>query len=226
VSVITVQFLYFAAVRERLKRDGQTAQLPAGTRAGDALKWLAGQHEHLEPLLDHLQVAVNQQVVPRNHLLEEGDEVALLPPVAGGTGHTAARVAVRDEALSLDAVVAAVSHERQGGIVTFTGVVRRKGQLEKVQRLEYEAYVPMAEKVLAEIAAEIEREWPQTRTAIHHRIGHLAVGEIAVVIAVSAPHRAEAFAGCRAIIERLKQRVPIWKKEIAEDGESWIGLGP
>ena len=111
--------------------------------------------------------------------------------------------------------------------MTFAGVVRRQGHhLPDVIRLEYEAYVEMAEQVLADIAEEIEREWPGTRLAIHHRVGSLSVGETAVVIAAAAPHRAEAFEACRAAIDRLKHRAPIWKKEIGESGEAWLGLGP
>jgi MoaE-MoaD fusion protein len=168
---------------------------------------------------------VNRSVVTREHRLCDGDEVALLPPVAGGMDQPE-RLAILDRTLSLDAVVRSVSSPSQGGIVTFTGVVRRHGQLPEVERLEYEAFVPMALSVLGAIAHEIENAFPGTQVAIHHRVGNLLVGEPAVVIAVSAPHRAEAFSGCRAAIEALKQRVPIWKKEIGPDGNAWIGMGP
>src|SRR5262249_35157942 len=144
------------------------------------------------------------------------------PPVAGGAG----LFRVSDEPLVLDEVVRAVGGESQGGVVTFTGVVRRESRGKKIVRLEYEAYRPMAERTLAEIGAGIAAEWPGARIAIVHRVGKLAVGELAVVIAASAPHRAAAFEACRAAIDRLKESVPIWKKEIAEDGEEWIGLGP
>jgi molybdopterin synthase catalytic subunit len=133
---------------------------------------------------------------------------------------------VTDEKLSLDEVVQAVSTPEHGGVVTFTGVVRGFSHGKKIVRLEYEAYRPMAEKKLAEIGRSINEEWPGTRVAIVHRVGVLAVGEAAVVIAASAPHRAAAFEACRAAIDRLKESVPIWKKEVAEDGETWIGLGP
>ena len=95
-----------------------------------------------------------------------------------------------------------------------------------VLRLEYEAYAPMAQKKLAEIGAEIAAQWPGARAAIHHRVGVLVPGELAVVIAASTPHRAEAFAACRHAIERLKADVPIWKKEVYVDGEVWVGMGP
>jgi molybdopterin synthase catalytic subunit len=133
---------------------------------------------------------------------------------------------VTDEPLQLDEVVRAVSVPEHGGIVTFTGQVRAVSHGKRIVRLEYEAYRPMAERKLAEIGAGIAVEWPGTRVAIVHRVGVLAVGEAAVVIAASAPHRAAAFEACRAAIDRLKESVPIWKKEVAEDGEVWVGLGP
>ncbi len=135
-------------------------------------------------------------------------------------------MAITAAPLVLADVIAVVEGPDRGGIVTFTGVVRRQGQRTDVVRLEYEAYTEMAEQVLADIADEIEREWSGTHVAIHHRVGGLAVGEVAVAIAVAAAHRAEAFDACRAAIDRLKRRAPIWKKEIGESGEAWIGLGP
>jgi molybdopterin synthase catalytic subunit len=111
--------------------------------------------------------------------------------------------------------------------VTFSGIVRRDGHaLPDVIRLEYEAFTEMALEVLAAIADELERELPGVRVAIHHRTGSLFVGETAVAIAAAAPHRAEAFTACRAAIDRLKERAPIWKKEIGESGEEWLGMGP
>ena len=133
---------------------------------------------------------------------------------------------VTTEVLSLDAVVAAVGGESLGGVVTFSGVVRRESRGKRIVRLEYEAYAPMAAKKMASIVAGIEAEVPGARVAMMHRVGVLGVGEVAVVIAAAAAHRAEAFEACRLAIERLKESVPIWKKEIAEDGEEWIGLGP
>jgi MoaE-MoaD fusion protein len=133
---------------------------------------------------------------------------------------------VVDRPVTTDAVLARVAGEGFGGIVTFTGTVRARSRDRDVLRLEYEAYVPMAEKVLARIGDEIAKRWPGTRTAIDHRIGVLAVGEVAVAIAVAAPHRAEAFEGCRHAIERLKEDVPIWKREVFTDGSEWVGMGP
>jgi len=220
---VRVEVLYFAVLRERLKTEGETLDLPASTSVKLARAALAERHPEIAPLLPQVRSAVNRQMVGDEHTLCDGDELALIPPVAGGAPR---KIAVLPTALSLDEVVACVQGPSQGGIATFTGTVRRHGQQPSVARLEYEAYVPMAEEVLGAIAAEIEKEWPGTNVAIHHRTGTLAVGEIAVVIAASAPHRAEAFDACRAAIERLKQRAPIWKKEVGEDGAVWVGLGP
>jgi molybdopterin synthase catalytic subunit len=123
--------------------------------------------------------------------------------------------------------VTVVEGPGRGGLVTFSGIVRRDGHaLPDVIRLEYEAYAEMALEVLAAIADELERELPGVRVAIHHRVGSLFVGETAVAIAAAAPHRAEAFSACRSAIDRLKERAPIWKKEIGESGEVWLGMGP
>jgi molybdopterin converting factor subunit 1 len=218
-----VQVLYFAVLRERLRLDGEALDLPGDSTVEAARAAIARLHPEIAPLLSRTQSAVNRALVVPTHTLCDGDELALIPPVAGGSGR---RTALSPVPLSLAEVVAAVEGESQGAIVTFTGNVRRQGQQPNVARLEYEAYGPMAEEVLATIASEIERELPGSRVAIHHRVGTLAVGETAVVIAASAPHRAEAFEACRAAIERLKERAPIWKKEIGEDGAEWIGLGP
>jgi molybdopterin converting factor subunit 1 len=220
---VRIDVLYFAVLRERLKREEETLELPPAATVATARAAVAAAHPDISPLLPQVRSAVNRQMVGDEHTLCDGDELALIPPVAGGSGR---KIAVLSTPLSLDEVVGCVLAAEQGGIVTFTGTVRRQGQQPNVVRLEYEAYAAMAEEVIGNIAAEIEREWPGTRVAIHHRTGALAVGDIAVVIAASAPHRAEAFEACRAAIERLKQRAPIWKKEIGEDGAVWVGLGP
>ena len=216
-----VRVLYFAVVRERLRRDHESIELPDGATVAALLDELDRRHPGIAGLRRHLQVARNRDLVRLEAALADGDEVALIPPVAGG-----AFAALRDAPLDLGEVVRAVVHEGAGGIVTFTGVVRRESRGRRVERLEYEAYAAMAEPRLAAIAAELAAAHPGARVAILHRVGKLAVGDIAVVIAASAPHRAEAFAACRGAIERLKVEVPIWKKEIGEDGEEWVGLGP
>ena len=219
-----VQILYFAVLRERAGREREDLELPDGADVGAARRAVAERHPVVAALLPRVQTAVNRTIANDATVLADGDEIALLPPVAGGAGPR--KIAIRSEPLLVEETVAAVTGPNRGGVVTFTGVVRREGHhLSDVVRLEYEAYVEMAEQVLADIAREIEREWAGTEVAIHHRVGSLAVGEIAVAITAASAHRAPAFEACRAAIDRLKERAPIWKKEIGPDGEAWLGLG-
>ncbi len=229
---MTIEVLFFAVLRERTGRDSQRVTLAeaasAGLTAGQLLERLGVEHPSIAGLAGKIQIAVNRRIVTLAEPLADGDEVALIPPVSGGSDGAAEppAIAISAEPLSLDAVVNAVLAREHGGVVTFTGHVRRQGAVPDVSRLEYEAYVPMAIDVLTAIGREIEIEFPGVRLAIHHRIGTLRVGEMAVAIAAAAAHRAEAFAACRVAIERLKQRAPIWKKEIGENGAVWVGVGP
>ncbi len=218
--MITVR--YFAAARERAGLTTEQVPHAAGQPLKALIDELVRRHPALKPLLPHLRFAVDQELQPLDAALGETAEVALIPPVAGGNG----AFAVLDRPLSLDAVVAAVSAKGQGGVVTFTGAVRDHNRGKQVVRLEYEAYPEMALKVFETIAAESAQKWPGSVTAIHHRVGVLEPGQLAVVIASAAAHRAEAFEACRYAIEQLKARAPIWKKEVYPDGDSWVGLGP
>jgi molybdopterin synthase catalytic subunit len=221
-----VHVLYFAVLRERVGHASEDLELPAGADVAAARAAIAARHPAIAGLLPQVQTAVNRVLVSGDRPLASGDELALIPPVAGGSAGGPRRIAILADPLSLEPVLAAVEGPGRGGVVTFAGVVRRQGHhLPDVVRLEYEAYVEMAVEVLRDIADEIEREWPEVRVAIHHRVGSLVVGEAAVLIAAAAPHRAEAFDACRAAIDRLKARAPIWKKEIGESGEAWLGLG-
>ena len=166
-----------------------------------------------------LLYAVNREYAAPDRALAEGDEVALIPPVSGGAFRLSGRP------LSLEAVVAEVADERAGAIATFTGTTRRQSRGRDVVHLDYEAYEGMAEEVMAEIAAELEARYDLCGIAIHHRVGRVGIGETSVLIAVSAPHRADALAACRDAIDTLKERVPLWKKEVYEGGEEWIGRG-
>ncbi|RKH04743.1 molybdenum cofactor biosynthesis protein MoaE [Corallococcus sp. CA053C] len=220
---MAVTVLYFAAARERAGVSRESLDVPAGSRVSEVLALLAQRHPALTPLLPHLRVAVQQQFVGLDAPVPQDAELALIPPVAGGSPGL---FAVVDRPLVLSQVVDAVAGEAAGGLVTFSGAVRNQTKGRRVLRLEYEAYAPMAEAKLAEIGQEVATRWPGTRLAIMHRVGTLVPGELAVVIAASAAHRQEAFRGCEHAIERLKQDVPIWKKEFFEDGEVWVGLGP
>ena len=166
-----------------------------------------------------LLYAVNRGYAEPDRELADGDEVALIPPVSGGAFR------VTDQPLSLDTAVAEVADERAGAIATFTGTVRRQSRGREVTQLEYEAYAEMAEDVMAQLAHDLLERYELCAIAIHHRVGTLGIGEASVVIAVSAPHRQDALAACKDAIDTLKQTVPLWKKEIYEGGEEWIGKG-
>ena len=219
-----IRALYFAVFREKLARDEELLALADGARVRDAIDQLAARHEIIGKLRGRFRVAVNQDFADDDHALRDGDELALIPPVAGGSD--ARHVELLATPLSLDRCVAAVGGAGMGGIVTFTGVVRRHSRGQSIDHLEYEAYPAMAVREMTRLCDEIEAEVAGAKLAVEHRVGHLTVGEIAVVIAAAAPHRAEAFTACRAMIDRLKDRVPIWKKEVGDDGAEWIGLGP
>jgi molybdopterin synthase catalytic subunit len=135
-------------------------------------------------------------------------------------------VDLRDTPLSLDDALASIAHAGSGGLAFFVGIVRDKNDGHAVTKLEYTAYGAMAKAEMERIAKEVELDIPGTRAAILHRVGTLAIGDAAVICAASAPHRDEAFRACRELIERLKLRVPIWKKETGPEGETWVGWRP
>ncbi len=145
--------------------------------------------------------------------------MALIPPVSGGA------FLLSEQPLSLDRVVDEVRSDQAGAIATFTGTTRVVSRGRTVTHLEYEAYEGMAEQVMAEIADELLARHELCAVAIHHRVGRVGIGDTSVVIAVSAPHRADALAACKAAIDELKERVPLWKKEVYDGGEEWIGKG-
>jgi molybdopterin synthase catalytic subunit len=217
-----VRVRYFAYVRERLGVSEEWLELPGGADLQRMWEALGARHPVLAALRGRLTVALNQESAGPEAVLSDGDEVALLPPVAGGAGDPQ----VVDRPIALAEVVKAVGGEECGALVTFTGMVRRHSQGREVVRIDYEAYPEMASGELRAIVQRVEQAHPGTRCAVLHRIGSLTVGEVAVVIAVSAPHRAAAFDGCRMAIEQLKTSVPIWKKEFDAHGGSWVGMGP
>ena len=168
---------------------------------------------------DGLLYAVNREYADAGRELADGDEVALIPPVSGGSFR------ISGERLSLAAVVGEVEDESAGAVATFLGTVRRESRGRTVLYLEYEAYAEMAEGVMAQIAADLEQRYDLWAVAIHHRVGRVEIGEASVAIAVSAPHREDALAACKEAIDTLKQTVPLWKKEVYEGGEEWLGRG-
>lgn len=204
----------FAGLREHAGTGERELDLTEGARVADV--WPAlGLGDEPGGLL----YAVNKAYADADHELEEGDEVALIPPVSGGAFR------LSEEPLDLGAVVAEVADERAGAIATFLGTTRIQSRGRSVLHLEYEAYGGMAEGVMEQIANDLKSKYALCEVAIHHRIGRVGIGETSVAIAVSAPHRHDALAACRDAIDTLKQTVPLWKKEVYEGGEEWIGKG-
>jgi MoaE-MoaD fusion protein len=166
-----------------------------------------------------LLYAVNKEYAEPDRRLSDGDEVALIPPVSGGAFR------LTEEPLELDGVVAEVADDRAGAVATFVGTTRKESRGRSVLHLDYEAYPEMAEGVMERIAHDLKAKYELCEVAIHHRTGRVGIGETSVVIAVSAPHRHDALAACQEAIDTLKQTVPLWKKEVYEGGEEWIGRG-
>jgi len=208
---VLVSVRLFAVLRERAGRDRIELDLADGATVADALGALQSRDE-LAGTLDRLGVvmAVNRQYARTDHPLREGDEVALIPPVSGGAGDVHTRVT--DQPLSLDAVARRVGRPGAGAIVTFQGTTR------DVDRLDYEAYADMARVQIEQILRDCVRRHGLQAAAAEHRVGAVALGETSVVVAVSAAHRAEAFAGAREAIDAIKTRAPIWKREVQDAG--------
>jgi len=211
----------FAVYREAAGVGRIELDLPRGSTVRDAIAAVVAQH----PLVAEgrsLVIARNREYVEADAVLDEGDEIALIPPVSGGATGTVRRIAVSATSLSVDDVVAAVRDDAYGGVVVFLGTVRHRNRGRRVTHLEYEAYAEMAEAKMRQIADRLEREHAPLRLAMHHRVGDLAIGEVAVIVAAGAPHRDAAFAAAREAIDELKSVVPIWKKEHTADGAVWI----
>jgi molybdopterin synthase catalytic subunit len=166
-----------------------------------------------------LLYAVNLEYAGKDTVLSDGDEVALIPPVSGGAFR------LTDEALDPGAVIAEARSDDAGAVATFIGTTRVHSRGRTVHYLEYEGYTGMAENVMAELAEELKERYDLCEIAIAHRTGRVDIGGLSVVIAVSAPHRQDALAACKDAIDRLKEIVPLWKKEVYEGGEEWIGRG-
>ena len=214
-----VRVRMFGALAERAGRETETLDLPDGASAEAALRAVGDRHPDADGILGRISVAVNREVVPLDRTLDPDDEVALLPPVAGGE----ARVTVAlTERPSIDDALDAVASPEAGGAVAFVGTVRSDGG--SVERLAYSSYREMAEEEMGAIAAEAAGKWPLHGVAIEHAVGDLRVGDRTVVVACSAAHRGEAFEACRYVIDEVKQRVPIWKKETGPGGHRWVGL--
>jgi molybdopterin synthase catalytic subunit len=213
---VKITLLFYAVVRERLGQERAELEVPSGITAAELRERLAQAFPALAPLLPRVMLAVNREYAHAADAVPDGAEVALIPPIAGGAPR------LSRQPLELDRVMEKVRWPGAGAVVTFSGVVRDESHGRRVSQLEYETYPEMAETKLAEVEAEVTTRWPSVRCALLHRVGTLEVGEVAVVIAVAAPHRREAFAACEFAIDRLKATVPLWKRETGEGGSVWV----
>jgi molybdopterin converting factor subunit 1 len=217
--------LYFAHVRERTGIARETLQIGDNATVQDVVRAIVGRHPAVEPLLASIRVAVDGEFAAPEAVVPPGAEIVLIPPISGGSGTPP--VALVDEALgdeNLARLRELVSDPGHGAVATFTGVVRDHARGREVEGLFYEAYRPMAEEKLREIVREIEASG-DVRVAVHHRLGDLRVGDVAVQVAVGSAHRREAFAACAQVIDQLKAVVPIWKRETGPDGSEWVSEG-
>jgi MoaE-MoaD fusion protein len=208
---VEVTVRLFAMLRERAGAPEVTIELPEGSRVRDAIDSLSGLAEGI-PLV----MAVNREYADEERVLDAGDELALIPPVSGGETQAAPWVRVSAGPLSLEELASRVRDARAGAVVTFSGVTR------EVEHLEYDAYVQMAEDRMTEIAGEAIERHGLCAAAVEHRVGEVPLTAPSVIVAVSAPHRGEAFAGAREIIDRVKAEAPIWKKEVAGGEGRWV----
>jgi len=211
---MAIQVRLFAGLRERAGWSQRSFEIDDGARVADVWALL-----DLGDEPPGLLYAVNHEYAPGDRVLVSGDEVALIPPVSGGAFR------LTDAPIDPAGVVAEVADDRAGAIATFLGTTRVESRGRTVHYLDYEAYGGMAEKIMAELAAELTAKHGLCAVAITHRVGRVEIGEISVAIAVSAAHRAAALAACAEAIDTLKETVPLWKKEVYEGGEEWIGRG-
>jgi molybdopterin synthase catalytic subunit/molybdopterin converting factor small subunit len=211
---VRVRVRLFAGLRERVGTGENEMELPQGARASDVWELL-----QIGPEPEGLAYAVNRQYVPRDHPLADGDELAIIPPVSGGSFQ------LTEEPLDVRAVMREVEADGAGAIASFVGTVRARSRDRDVLHLEYEAYEGMAEQVMADLANSLKDKYDLCEVAMVHRVGRVEVGEASIAIAVSAPHRQDALAACAEAIDTLKHTVPLWKKEVYEGGEEWIGRG-
>ena len=223
---MNVRVVLFAKPRELVGRPQVELALPAGATPADAWSQLSSRYD-LGPLPRSFRCAVNSEYAGWDAKLEDGDELAVIPPVSGGAvGERRGLIALREDAINSAAVAARIRSDEDGALVVFDGVVRSHARGREVRALVYEAYGSMAQRQMEQLAGEALKRWSISDVAIVHRVGTLAVGETSVVIAVAAAHRGEAFDACEWLIDELKRTVPIWKKEIYTEGEAWIDDRP
>lgn len=215
---------YYAAARELAGCDRSSVELDSDSVSQAQFRSeLSRVYPGLAGYLDRMRLAVNGDFVDAEQAIRDGDRVDVLPPVAGGAPFVDCRIS--EEPILLDPVWQQVRHPGAGGVAFFVGVVRDHAEGKRVVRLDYEAHESLAEKEMRDVLKGVAERHPGVRLAAVHRVGALEVGDIAVCVAASAAHRAEAFSACREAIDRIKETVPVWKKEWGPDGEAlWVNL--
>ena len=217
-----VKVLFFGVARDLTGVGQDQVDLRDGEQLGDLWRRYERRFPRLAEMSGSLVAAVNEELADRSHRLSEGDEVAFLPPVSGGRDDATADVyGITHDVIRAEDLAGSLKAPGAGAVVAFEGIVRDNLRGRQTRYLEYEAYEPMARRKMAEIGAEARGKFPIGRIGIVHRTGRLEIGETSVAIVVTASHRAAAFEACHFLIDRLKQVVPIWKKEYFEDGEMW-----
>jgi len=221
-----IRLLAFATAADALGTGETDLELPDGSRISDLRALLDGKHPGLVPLWPRLAVAIDGRIVPQDTPLKDGAEVALLPPVSGGSGEPL-RAELTNGPIDTAQAVAAVSGPDRGAVVIFLGTVRDHHAGRPVEKLTYSAYRSMALEGLRRVVADLEAAHENLRAAIVHRLGEVPVGDPSVVIAIASPHRAAAYEASRTALERLKAEIPIWKREHYADGEAeWREVEP
>jgi MoaE-MoaD fusion protein len=221
-TVIAVKVRLFARLREQAGTDSETVEVARDATVADVYDALLHRHQDLEQNRDAVRPALNEEFADWDTVVAQGDQVTFIPPVSGGAETAGVMFEITSQPLDPRQTEAAVMHPGAGAVCTFTGIVRDNSRGRSVTHLEYEAFDSMAVTQMKKIAEEIGSKWPDARVAMIHRTGRLNIGEPSVVVSASAPHRAEAIAACKWAIDRLKESVPIWKKEHAADGTFWI----
>jgi molybdopterin synthase catalytic subunit len=228
---VTVRVLFFGLLKDITGKAEDRVDAPAGTTLASLFDQYAALHPKLAGLERSIVLALNQKFEPRDAPLADGDEVAFLPPVSGGSGDRYTHriedlaghfFALTRHTIDTREISAQLLQGCDGAVTTFEGVVRNNSQGKKTLYLDYEAYEPMAVQTMAHIGREIAASHDVTRIAMVHRLGRMEIGEASVVIVVTAPHRKPAFDACLEGINRLKKLVPVWKKEHYEDGAVWV----
>ncbi len=217
--MITVRMLFFAHLQDVAGSHQMAVSLPDAATVETAASVLAERYAKFDRLLSQARVAVNAEFAGASAVLKEGDEVAWMPPMSGGSAD--APPLLTKGGIDLAELSRAVEGAGYGAVVTFAGNVRDNARERRVLYLEYEGYAPLAEKQLQKLKDEAESRWG-VKCAVQHRLGRLEIGECSVGVAVAAAHRGEAFDACRWLMDTLKETVPIWKREFFEGGDHWV----